>query len=315
MLFLASIDLRLRVEPWKSMNIRSSDPGACQVWIWRDQGASLSWSLEFFEGSWQSLESCLASWVTGDAGGLRKSWHEGHANSGGQGSRRFWKTRLPWRWPFRRTGDLATWQEPTAAAIAYNLHKGRLKQRAIHVRCFLKLSFKAFFRIWVKCAFSGPVQVVFLELAWDPINTAIRNVDHWWLLFANISSVKRCNGSPQWPLLRHTYLNFVRLSMIVPRWRCETCQPLKPLTANLWKHMKTVFAPTKSFCDLISFWACKVLVYDIGGGTLDTSLLYMNGNAVTQHELVNPVRIHWGKVCPWNRSQVTSWIIQGLFKL
>ena len=25
--------------------------------------------------------------------------------------------------------------------------------------------------------------------------------------------------------------------------------------------------------------AAKVLVYDIGGGTLDTSLLYMNGNA------------------------------------
>lgn len=41
-----------------------------------------------------------------------------------------------------------------------------------------------------------------------------------------------------------TYSDIPQLCQIVPRWRCETCQPLKPLTANLWKHMKTVFAST-----------------------------------------------------------------------
>lgn len=39
--------------------IRSSDPGACQVWIRRDQGASLSWSLEFFECSYKVLSPVL----------------------------------------------------------------------------------------------------------------------------------------------------------------------------------------------------------------------------------------------------------------
>ena len=87
----------------------------------------------------------------------------------------------------------------------------------------------------MKWAFSGPVQVVFLELAWDPINTAIWNVDHWWLPFANISSVKRCNGSPQWPLLRHTYLNFVRLSRGEGVRHANLSNLWRQTYENIWK--------------------------------------------------------------------------------